>query len=70
MAIESGTLVEVTTASGAIARMRATSAPTRGRDFWVVWVCTVEEYEEVQTLGRRVDGMPWPLNAVRELDPQ
>lgn len=68
MAIEDGTPVEVTTASGAIVRMRATSTPTRGRDFPVVWVCTVKEYEEAQTLGQRVDGMPWPLNAVKELN--
>jgi len=48
--------------------MRATSAPTRGRDFPVVWVCTVKEYEDAQAHGDQVDGVPWPLNAVRELE--
>jgi hypothetical protein len=67
MAIEVGTLLEVTTASGDLARMRATSAPTRGRDFPVVWVCTEQEYEQAQASGRPVAGMPWPLDAVKEL---
>jgi len=67
MTIEAGTLLEVTTASGGTARMRATGSPTRGRDFPVVWVCTEQEYEQAQVSGQPVAGMPWPLDAVKEL---
>ena len=47
--------------------MRATGSPTRGRDFPVVWVCTEQEYEQAQVSGQPVAGMPWPLDAVKEL---
>lgn len=68
MAIETGSQVEVVTASGATVRMRALGAPTRGRDFPVVWVCTEDEYEKVQ--AGEIEGIPWPLDAVQEIAPQ
>lgn len=68
MEIETGTLLEVVTASGERAHMRALGAPVRGRDFPVVWVCTEEEYEAAQAHGERSAGIPWPLDAVRPLE--
>jgi hypothetical protein len=62
MAITTGALVEVVTASGRTARMRAMGEPTQGRDFPIVWVCTEGEYE----VGTS-EGIPWPLNAVHEV---
>lgn len=41
--------------------MRATSEPGPGRDFPIVWVCTVAEYRE-DAAG--TVGIPWPLDAV------
>lgn len=69
MAIEAGVLVEVVTASGKTARMRALGVPTQGRDFPVVWVCTEDEYEQAGP-GDEVEGIPWPLDAVHEVAPQ
>lgn len=66
MAIEAGALVEVVTASGKTARMRAVGAPSEGRDFPVLWVCTEEEFEQAGPDGH-VEGIPWPLDAVREV---
>ncbi|CAN5876088.1 hypothetical protein BH20ACT7_BH20ACT7_09200 [soil metagenome] len=65
MEIEPGTVLEVTTASGATAFMRAISGPTKGRDFPVVWVCTEAEHSRAQAEGVVAEGIPWPLNAVR-----
>lgn len=65
MSIEPGVLVEATTASGEVVRMRAIGAPTQGRDFPVVWVCTEDEYEQALTMAREPDGLPWPLEAVQ-----
>lgn len=70
MAIKPGTLLAATTASEAVVQMRAISAPVRGHDFPVVWVCTEREYETAK--AARIDhadmeGIPWPLDAVREL---
>lgn len=69
MAIEAGVLVEVVTASGKTARMRALGAPMQGRDFPVVWVCTEGEYEQAGP-DDEVGGIPWPLDAVHEVAPQ
>lgn len=65
MQISEGSLVEVLTASGATARMRALGGPARGRDFPVLWVCTEHEYE----VGPSEDlvGIPWPLDAVQHV---
>lgn len=67
MDIMRGALIEVTTASGETAQMRATSAPERGRDFPIVWVCTVAEYSDGASAGSETMGIPWPLNAVRQV---
>jgi hypothetical protein len=64
MTIERGTWLEVRTAGGGTERMRALGAPTSGRDFPVVWVCTPAEYEEASTSGKVTKGIPWPLDAV------
>lgn len=61
--------VEVTTAGGEHLPMKALGAPTRGRDFPVLWVSTPEEYERAEMEGREPDGLPWPLTAVREFEP-
>lgn len=68
MEIEAGTLLEVITASGESAHMRALGAPVRGRDFPVVWVCTEEEYTAARLHDERSAGIPWPLDAVRPLE--
>jgi hypothetical protein len=60
-------LVDATTASGAIVRMRALGGPTKGRDFPVVWLCTEHEWDRAQAVGDEPDGIPWPLEAVRDL---
>ena len=64
MAIEPGTLLEATTATGDTVLLRAIHRPEKGRDFPVVWVCTQEEYERAQASGDEPDGIPWPLDAV------
>jgi len=68
MAIEQGTVVEVTTASGERVRMRALGRPQRGRDFPVLWVCTEDEYALASETDHEADGLPWPLDAVSELE--
>lgn len=65
MAIDVGSIVEARTASGELVSMRAMGAPTRGRDFPVLWVCTQEEWERAQASGTAPDGLPWPLDAVK-----
>ena len=66
MAIEPGTQLRVTTASGQTVTVRAIGLPEQGRDFPVVWVCTEEEYERAALAGAEPDGLPWPLHAVAE----
>jgi hypothetical protein len=65
MTTEFGTVVEARTASGDFVRMRALGAPTRGKDFPVLWVCTEDEYERATSRGEELDGIPWPLDAAR-----
>jgi hypothetical protein len=67
MAIGVGDRVEVTTADSERLVMRAIGAPEQGRDFPVLWVCTEEEYERANREGDEPDGLPWPLNALREM---
>jgi hypothetical protein len=69
MAIQSGVLLEVRTASGERVPMRALGSPKRGRDFPVVWVCTEQEYQRAQSAHDEADGIPWPLDAVTEMEP-
>jgi hypothetical protein len=69
MAIEPGALVEVTTALGERVLMRATSGPERGRDFEVVWVTTEVEFDLARDSGEEPDGIPWPVESLRVLDP-
>lgn len=69
MEITSGALLEARTASGSIVRVRAIREPERGRDFPVVWVCTEAEYERAEALGEEPDALPWPLDAVTQLEP-
>ena len=66
MTITVGTVLEATTASGAVVRMRALGEPLQGRDFPVVWVCTEGEYEAD---GPEAEGIPWPLDAIVVLEP-
>lgn len=65
MAIVSGDLVEVTTASGERVLMRALSGVMAGRDFEVVWVAMPEEWERAAREGDEPDGLPWPSDALR-----
>lgn len=69
MAINSGTVLEARTAGGDLVRMRALGAPTQGRDFQVVWVCTEDEWDRAKRAGDEPDGLPWPLDAIKELEP-
>lgn len=68
MAIRVGDRVEVTTADGEQVVMRALGGPMQGRDFPVVWVCTEDEYMRAERDKDEPDGLPWPLNALRELE--
>jgi hypothetical protein len=45
--------------------MRALSAPEKGRDFPVVWVCTEADYDAAMA-GDTSVRIPWPLDAVVE----
>ena len=65
MAITDGSPLEAVTASGELVQMRATGAPVRGHDFPVVWVCTEREYNR-----GGAEGIPWPLDAVRDRGPE
>ena len=69
MAIERGSLVGATTASGRVVTMRALGVPVRGRDFPVLWVCTEDEWVRAQKAGEEPDGLPWPLEDVSEMTP-
>jgi len=69
MAIAQGTLVEVTTALGERVLMRALSGPEKGRDFEVVWVTTEAEFDATRESGEEPDGIPWPVESLRVLDP-
>jgi hypothetical protein len=63
MAINTGDLVTVETASGGHAKLRALGPPTRGHDFLVVWVCDEEEWN---SFGADAEGVPWPASSVLE----
>lgn len=65
MDITKGTQLLATTAAGNTVRLRALRAPTKGRDFPVVWVATEEEYDRARRSGDEPDGLPWPLDALR-----
>ncbi|WP_157185953.1 hypothetical protein [Mycobacterium canetti] len=67
MKIERGDLIDATTASSGVVRMRALGRPIQGRDFPVVWVCTDNEWERANAAGDDPDGLPWPLDAVHQL---
>ena len=66
MAIEPGTRVEVVTALSERVPMRAIRGPEPGRDFEVVWVATEDDYDAA---GDQADSIPWPVEAVRVLEP-
>jgi hypothetical protein len=65
MQIEAGQQVIVRDATGAELARVALSAPKRGEDFPVVWVCRPEEWAAAQAEGREPDGVPWPREDVR-----
>lgn len=65
MNIDVGAVLEATTSSGTIVRLRAISKPMKGLNFPVVWVCTEEEFERSRAARDEADGLPWPLDAVR-----
>lgn len=67
MKIQPGDLVDATTASGTIIRMRAIGKPMQGHDFPIVWLCTEAEWNRAVSANDDPDGIPWPLDAVREL---
>lgn len=67
MDLTPGTTVEATTASGKLVRMVVLRAPEQGRDFPVVWLATPEEYERALSAQTEPEGLPWPLDDVREL---
>jgi hypothetical protein len=68
MDIRSGMLVECETAGGGHVTMRALSGVVQGYDFPVVWVCTPEEYAQVEAVGTEPDRIPWPSSALQVLD--
>jgi len=67
MPIVRGTVLEARTASGATIRVRALAAPTRGKNFPLVWVCLEEEYDQMAP-DAQYDAIPWPLDAVSVLE--
>lgn len=69
MACAYGTRVEVVTALGERVVMRALGGPEPGHDFEVVWVATEADFEEAERGGRDPDGIPWPSDALRVLEP-
>jgi hypothetical protein len=67
MNIKRGDLVEATTASKGIVRMRALGRPMQGYDFPVVWLCTEDEWARATAAHEEPDGIAWPLDAIHEL---
>lgn len=67
MAIERGTIVEAVTASGETLAMRALGGPIQGHDFPVLWVCTEQEWARSAAAHDDADGLPWPVEAIKEL---
>jgi hypothetical protein len=69
MTIRRGSVVAATTAAGETIYLRALGEPTQGRDFAVLWVCTEEEWNRANVEGDDADGLPWPTDAITELQP-
>jgi hypothetical protein len=67
MEIRAGDHVEVVNARGERTERVALTGVIRGRDFPVIRVCTVEEYDAAQREGRDPDGVPWPVEDVHPL---
>lgn len=69
MTLHRGQLVLAETASGTRVEMYALGGATRGKDFAVVWLCSPQDYQRSERDGGEPDGMPWPLDAVYEVEP-
>ena len=67
ISISPGTRVLVRTAFGNQLPRVAVTAPTKGHDFLVVWVCPEEEWTQAVDQDRDPDARPWPAEDV-ELD--
>lgn len=67
MSIDRGDVVEATTASGSVVRMRALGGPAQGHDFPIVWLCTEEAWQRAAANAQDPSGLPWPLDAIHQL---
>lgn len=64
--IKPGDEVRALTATQQWIPLRATSAVTQGVDFPVVWLCSDEDWENVQEGDRAA--IPWPAEAVEIME--
>jgi hypothetical protein len=62
--IAPGSKVLARSAFGDLLPKRATSGPTEGVDFEVIWLCSEAEWEAAESEGRDPDARPWPTEAV------
>jgi hypothetical protein len=67
MEIVAGDHVEVVNARGERTERVALTGVIRGRDFPVIRVCMLDEYEAAQREGREPIGVPWPVEDVHPL---
>jgi hypothetical protein len=65
MKLEPGTHVLTRTAFGTTVEQVCVTGVVMGQDFPVVWVCSVEEWEEATHDGRDPKAIPWPAEDVQ-----
>lgn len=65
MNITPGEHVSVVNARGERSIRVALTGVTAGRDFDVVWICNIDEYESAAREGREPEGVPWPAEDVQ-----
>ena len=63
--IHVGQVVIARTASERDLEKRAVTGVVMGRDFPVVWVSRLEEWDAAKREGREPDAVPWPAEDVR-----
>jgi len=64
--LEPGSQVTARSAFGNLLQKRVVRGPDTSGSFPVVWVCSLEEWEEARDKGRAPIGTPWPVEDVSE----
>lgn len=68
MEIRRGDTVTVRTAFGDLLERVALTGVEMGRDFPVVWVCSLEEWTAASNESDLPEGLPWPADDVQLVD--